>query len=231
MKQTSDRDRKSFGLPNDAFVFFYAADSGSVLGRKNPGAFVDAYVREFKISDGACCLVKLHYSEMENKEVSGIFEISKRRPDVILMRDIFSERDIHRLFQLIDCYVSPHRSEGLGLTVIEAMSAGKPVIATPYGGVTDFVSRDTAFTIDYDLIEVGENNAPYPAGYIWADPDVKSIQGHMRHVFENPEHAKHVAGKGANHVRNMFSIENTSIAIRKELERIWRNGEEPPVWE
>jgi hypothetical protein len=53
----------------------------------------------------------------------------------------------------------------------------------------------------------------------------------MRQVFENPEHAKHVAGKGANHVRNMFSIENTSIAIRKELERIWRNGEEPPVWE
>ena len=33
-----------------------------------------------------------------------------------------------------DCYVSLHRSEGLGLTMAEAMALGKPVIATGYSG-------------------------------------------------------------------------------------------------
>ena len=39
-----------------------------------------------------------------------------------------------------DCYVSLHRSEGLGLTMAEAMYFGKPVIATAYSGNLDFMN-------------------------------------------------------------------------------------------
>ena len=42
-----------------------------------------------------------------------------------------------------DCYVSLHRSEGLGLTMAEAMAVGKPVVATAWSGNLDFMSDET----------------------------------------------------------------------------------------
>ena len=50
-----------------------------------------------------------------------------------------------------DAYVSLHRSEGLGLPLIEAMYLGKPVIATGYGGVTDFLDDETGFVVRHRL--------------------------------------------------------------------------------
>lgn len=42
--------------------------------------------------------------------------------------------------QASDIFVRPSLSEGMGNSFIEAMAAGLPVIATPVGGITDFVS-------------------------------------------------------------------------------------------
>ncbi len=43
-----------------------------------------------------------------------------------------------------DIFVRPSRSEGMGNSFIEAMAAGIPVIATPVGGITDFLKdRET----------------------------------------------------------------------------------------
>ena len=44
-----------------------------------------------------------------------------------------------------DTYVSLHRSEGIGLTIAEAMGIGKPVIATGWSGNTDFMDVLNAF--------------------------------------------------------------------------------------
>ena len=38
-----------------------------------------------------------------------------------------------------DIFIRPSRSEGMGNSFIEAMAAGKPVIATRVGGIVDFL--------------------------------------------------------------------------------------------
>ncbi|MBX4206384.1 glycosyltransferase family 4 protein [Candidatus Parcubacteria bacterium] len=38
-----------------------------------------------------------------------------------------------------DIFVRPSLSEGQGISFIEAMAAGLPVVATPVGGITDFL--------------------------------------------------------------------------------------------
>ena len=50
-----------------------------------------------------------------------------------------------------DCYVSLHRSEGLGLTMAEAMALGKPVIATVYSGNLQFMTPENSHLVDYQL--------------------------------------------------------------------------------
>ncbi len=47
--------------------------------------------------------------------------------------------DIPKYFSVCDIFVRPSRSEGFGNSFIEAMAAGLPVIATPVGGIVDFI--------------------------------------------------------------------------------------------
>ena len=41
----------------------------------------------------------------------------------------------------LDCFVSPHRSEGFGFNLAESMYLEKPVIATGYSGNIDFMDE------------------------------------------------------------------------------------------
>ena len=220
----SKKTRADFGLPEDRTVFFYGADAGSTAGRKNPQAFWRAYCEEFKPEDGAYCAIKLHYGSHNSSAVAELQELALRRPDVMLIDKTLSADDMGALFKAIDCYVSPQRSEGLGLTVIEAMYAGKPVISTRYGGVADFVTSETAFVAEHRLIEVGAGSAPYPETYLWADPQIASLRACMRDVFEHPDKTVQITENAKARVEALFSLDETSAAISAHLKRIWSAG-------
>lgn len=49
-------------------------------------------------------------------------------------------KNIPEYFSVCDIFIRPSRSEGFGNSFIEAMAAKLPVIATPVGGIVDFVS-------------------------------------------------------------------------------------------
>jgi glycosyltransferase involved in cell wall biosynthesis len=55
------------------------------------------------------------------------------------------------LLNLADIYASPHRSEFSGLTIAEAMSFGKSVVATDFGGGTDVLDATCGFPVPYKL--------------------------------------------------------------------------------
>jgi glycosyltransferase involved in cell wall biosynthesis len=48
-------------------------------------------------------------------------------------------KDIPKYLSVCDIFIRPSRSEGFGNSFIEAMAAGVPVIATPVGGIPDFI--------------------------------------------------------------------------------------------
>ena len=80
--------------------------------------------------------------------------------------------------ELCDCYVSLHRSEGFGLTIAEAMAFGKPAIATGYSGNLAFMDEETSYLVPYSLTTLEEAVGPYPAGTVWADPDLQEAARH-----------------------------------------------------
>jgi glycosyltransferase involved in cell wall biosynthesis len=49
------------------------------------------------------------------------------------------QKEIPKYFSVCDIFIRPSRSEGFGNSFIEAMAARLPVIATPVGGIVDFV--------------------------------------------------------------------------------------------
>lgn len=55
-----------------------------------------------------------------------------------IISDIKHE-DLPKYLHAADVFVRPSRSEGLGVSFLEAMAAGLPIIGTPVGGIPDFL--------------------------------------------------------------------------------------------
>ncbi len=62
-----------------------------------------------------------------------------------------SQAELPALLSACDLFTRPSRSEGMGISFIEAMAAGLPVIATRVGGIPDFLTEgETGWTVDVD---------------------------------------------------------------------------------
>jgi glycosyltransferase involved in cell wall biosynthesis len=66
-----------------------------------------------------------------------------------------------------DLYASPHASEGFGLTVAEAMGHGKVVVASDFGGTTDFLDNSCGFPVGCERWELDHDEGPYRRGTVW----------------------------------------------------------------
>ena len=160
--------------------FVYCFDANSILERKNPGALLDAFRDAFRSQDAKARLTfKVTYPNRKLAEVERLYQAAEQDPRIRIIDRLLSDADLHTLIGSATAYVSPHRSEGLGLTVIEAMAAGVPVISTSFGGVDVFVTPETAYPIGHRLVELVDDYVPYPQGYVWADPDVESIAAQL----------------------------------------------------
>ncbi len=52
------------------------------------------------------------------------------------------------------------------------MALGKPAIATGYSGNLAFMDADSSYLVPYALTELEQEVGPYPAGTVWAEPDL-----------------------------------------------------------
>lgn len=59
--------------------------------------------------------------------------------DRVKMLGFVDQEKIPEYLHIADIFIRPSISEGMGNSFIEAMSAGVPVIATPVGGIPDFI--------------------------------------------------------------------------------------------
>ena len=123
-----------------------------------------------------------------------------------------------------DCYVSLHRSEGLGLTMGEAMYFGKPVIATAYSGNLDFMTQENSFLVPHTMVEIGPGAGPYPADKQWAEPDLDRAAELMRRVFEDPESAAEHGRRAAEDIRRTHSPEAAAGTLKTRITQTKRAG-------
>ena len=71
----------------------------------------------------------------------GTLEAEIRARDLTSRVRLIGHRsDVERVFSALDIFVLPSRSEGLSNTILEAMAAGLPVVATNVGGADELVT-------------------------------------------------------------------------------------------
>jgi glycosyltransferase involved in cell wall biosynthesis len=180
----SAAEAPSFALP-DSYNFLFMFDFLSDMERKNPLGVIKAYRRAFDSDDGTTLIIKTINGDHRPDRLQEVINAISGRPDVLVVDEYLTSAQRLGLISSADCYVSLHRSEGLGLTMAEAMAAGTPVIATRYSGNLSFMNDSNSYLVGYTMVEVPENCEPYPAGERWAEPDVAEAATAMKFVREN----------------------------------------------
>ncbi|GIG36081.1 glycosyltransferase [Cellulomonas pakistanensis] len=213
------RTRAELGLP-DAPVFLFAFDFLSTAERKNPLGLVDAFCAAFGPEDGPVLVVKSINADRRPSEAERLRLRVAGLPHVRLVEEYLDADARDALVAACDCYVSLHRSEGLGLTMAEAMAWGKPVIATRYSGNLQFMTDANSYLVDWTPAPVPADAAPYPAGSTWADPDLAHAVRLMREVVADPAGAAARGARAARDIAELHSPAAAGAAIAARLAEI-----------
>lgn len=119
--------RAAMGIAEDAFVFGTAMRLGD---EKNPIGLVDAFAEVASRHPAAVLLIA--GDGPRRAEVQAAVERTCLQDRVRLLG---ARLDLPALYPVMDCFVLPSLSEGLPLSLLEAMASAVPVIATRVGHV------------------------------------------------------------------------------------------------
>jgi glycosyltransferase involved in cell wall biosynthesis len=208
--------RADVGLPQDRFLFGFVFDYASVVDRKNPLGLIHAYREAFGPDDGANLVLKTINADVRSAEAARVRSAADDRDDIVFLDGFLSPLEMRAFFQLLDCYVSLHRAEGLGLTMASAMAAGVPTVATGWSGNLEFMTSENSVLVPFELREVGDGAAPYPREATWADPDLGAAARAMREIFHDSAVARSLGHRAQ---RDMAALAVHGVGSEWLLER------------
>jgi glycosyltransferase involved in cell wall biosynthesis len=219
--------RAEFGLADVHFVFLFTFAYGSIVARKNPGALVRAFREAFPIANPAFANARLVLKSVQSEffpdEAPALKALAGGDPRIMFIDRFLSRDEVMGLQLCADCYVSLHRSEGLGLGMAECMAAGKTVIATAYSANLDFMNENNSLLVDYALIPVMPGEYPDTQEQVWADADIDSAARQMRRAFAEPA-LRHDLGHAARRfMREHYSAAAVGATLQNHLRRL--NGD------
>jgi glycosyltransferase involved in cell wall biosynthesis len=212
--------RSELGMP-DGFVFLFVFDYHSTSARKNPQGTIKAFRETFPPGSGASLVIKTINAANCGWEQQQVLAAADGHPDIHFIDGYVAAATKNAMLASCDCYVSLHRSEGFGLTPAEAMWFGRPVIATGYGGVLEFMRPSNSYLVDYETVRVGPGADPYPPDGVWAEPDLAEASALMRRVFDNPIEAREKGEQAATDIRRFNSPEVSGAAIAARLRGVY----------
>ena len=193
-------------------VFLFNFDFLSTTHRKNPGAVIDAFRSAFRGDDEAVLVMKSINWE-HDPAGRELLERQSQGLNVVFLDAHQPGAEVNALFASADCYASLHRSEGLGLGMVQAMYLGKPVIATGYSGNLEFMNSENSLLVNYEMTELDEDSGPYERGTRWAAPNVDHAATLMRWVYEHQEESKALGARAAASLRRTLDPKVTTREI------------------
>lgn len=220
--------RAEWGIAEGVTAFLVAFDVGSDIERKNPWAAATAFQAAFPPGTGG---VELIFKVTLRDHLPGyraqVAELRARAADDARIRIIdrwLGYEELLRLYASCDVMISLHRSEGLGLHLMEAMSLAKPVVATGWSGNMDFMDSTNAVLVGHHLVPVASRHVAYRAevgreGQVWAEPDLRAAADALRTLHASPERRRAI-GAAADRDMERRRVEMRAGGVFRDLEAV-----------
>jgi glycosyltransferase involved in cell wall biosynthesis len=172
--------RRLFGVPEGRFVVGW-------IGRMTAIKRVEDILLSFKKLrergvDATLCLVG------DGPDREAVEEHASRLGIVRDTLFVGYQREVAPYYAFFDAFVLPSANEGTPVVAIEALAAGRPVVATRVGGVPDVVTEGT----DGFLVEVGDTDA---------------LADRLEQLARDPELRRSMGAAGREHVVPRYRVE------------------------
>jgi len=228
LSRTAELDRNALGIGERPYLL-YMFDYFSVFERKNPVGLVEAFTAAFADGEGPALVIKSVNGERFRSEREQLLSACRGRSDIHLIEDYLDAATVESLVTHCAAYVSLHRAEGLGLTMSEAMSAGRPVIATGYSGNLDFMTADNSLLVGWSPVEIPSTARPYGPPTRWAEPDLDEAVRHLRWVHFHPTEAAELGLRAQESMRSHHDLDRSVAFVLDRVRRIEQQlGAEQP---
>ncbi len=180
--------------------------------RKGIDVLVRAFRREFAPHEPVRLILK-------NSGGYPVADIDDPRIEHFLGHDRQSE--LLPLLGQMDAFVLPSRGEGFGLTGLEAMATGLPVIATNWSGPADYLDPADSLPLDYRLVDApGVTEPAHRFDGQWAEPDEAHLRHLLRWVYENRDEAAAMGQRAAARVRRNWTWDGAAQTLRDDLDAL-----------
>ena len=213
------RERSYFGVEEDRYAFLFNFHMNSVMERKNPLGLIEAFRRAFAPDEPVTLVLKTMFGHHHPALMAQLRDAAAGA-SIHIIDAMYSADEVLSLTEACDAYVSLHRSEGLGLTMAEAMLMGKPVIATAYSGNLDFMDEHNSLLVPFELVRLGRPMPPYDADLVWAEPSVEHAARLMRRLYDEPEWAREVGAQARRVSEERLSIHAAGQRVVQRLAEI-----------
>lgn len=209
--------RKKYGMDSDDFLFMFSFDFLSSYERKNPEAILRSFKTAFALNiQDTKLLFKVNNADLKNNEYKKFVDLIDELglvDNVVIISNSLDRDEMISLMNASDVYISLHRSEGLGLGMLEAMSLGLPVIATGYGGNMEFMNVENSCIVDYEITEVKEDFGPYKKGWEWADPDIDQAAKYMVKLYKDKDYKIELGNKAKLSIEKQYNSKDFTKAL------------------
>lgn len=192
--------RKQFKIPEDIFLVGIV---GRIFAEKGHHILVQAISEIRRKNFNICMAIIGPTGNVVNckyqRDDTFIMELRRMVSEIGLEKYVFfieEQRDMASVYQALDLLVLPTFTESFGRVVAEAMGAGKPVVASAVGGVSE-------------LVDDGVTGILVPPG------DVSLLAKGILAIKTNQAMAHQMGIKGRQRAKNMFSIEKNVREIQK----------------
>lgn len=192
------------GLPGDRRTILYVFDGASYLVRKNPAALVRAFSASGLAARGWSLILKTKHLHDRPEEGEALGALAGATEGVLLIDRSVAGAELDQLMAIADIYASPHCSEGFGLTIAEAMAAGKPVVATDFGGSRDFLDATVGWPVKAHPWRLEQDFGHYTQGGDWGRIDEPALTATLIRAADAVE-----AGDGAKGIAARARIAET----------------------
>jgi len=207
-----------FSFPPEARVILYVFDGASYLVRKNPAALVRAFAASGLGERGWKLVLKTKHLMDRPADGAAFRTLAESVADVILIDRPTAPDMFRAMLDACDIYASPHCSEGFGLTIAEAMAAGKPVVATDFSGSRDFLDAASGYPVKAHPWILEEDFQHYTIGGEWSRIDEPALAATLVQAADRVEAGDTEIGDAARtRIAEQLSFENVGSLITQSF--------------
>lgn len=204
------------------FTALAMGDFASSAERKNLAGAIDIYTRAFRDpAAGQRLIIKTHSGASSPEAAHAIARLAEARPDISIIDRALPHADVMQLIASSNVLLSPHRAEGYGLPLAEALLLGVPVLATGWSGNVDFMATAPELLIEHTMIPVADPNGVYRMKDAqWAAPSIDDAVAKLRALQASPELRKRLVAAAQAALREQLSAWSADALADTSLARL-----------